>query len=502
MAPRISIEGLCKSFASPVLKDVDLEISPGSIRGLVGENGAGKSTLIHIICGLLNFDRGSILIDGTKFSPRSRKASLDRGIALVSQELSLIDTLSVRENILLTALPTKQLRIDPRSVSEQAEELIRLVGLGHISPQAAAASLSLAEKQLVELAKALSLPEKLCNLLILDEPTSALTTPQIERVHQIIKERASSGTSVIYVSHRLEDVIKVCDSVSVLKDGEVVLTSASEALSSKTLIRAMSGEEYIDHGNTLHREVGPLRLKVNGLSSVEFPTPISLECHQSEILGIAGLAGAGRSELVHTIFGLAKKRRGEVVLHKEGTEITINNAGMAVRNGMALIAEDRKTQGLFMDKSLAFNTTIAGWGKLGNALTAVLPNRERRATNELLQRLKVKYDGVLQKINTLSGGNQQKVLIARWLNTQADVWLLDEPTRGVDVSSKMAIHEQLRNQRDRGALLIIVSSELEELMALCDRILVLSEKEPVRIFKRGEWTKEQLLEAAFSGHSN
>ena len=498
MNSRISVKGLYKTFATPVLIDVNFEVAPGSVHGLVGENGAGKSTLINIICGLLERDCGTIFLEGEKFAPQTRRDALNRGIALASQELSLIDTLSVSENISLTRLPNKHLRINKKLVTNRAEKLIELVGL-EVSPSASVASLTLAERQLVELAKALSLPEDSTRLLVLDEPTSALSVDQTERLHRIIKERAARGMSVIYVSHRLEDVLEVCDTVSVLKDGEVVLRNSSDQLTSNALIQAMSGGAFVDPANDVPREVGAIRLKVDRVSSLEFPQPISLDCHRSEILGVAGLAGSGRSELLHTIFGLAKNRIGRVLLIKNGAQVPMTSPEMSVKYGMALIPEDRKTQGIFKDKTITFNAMIAG---LGKGLAMVLPRREKRLFEGLMNRLNVKRNGPSQKIDKLSGGNQQKILIARWLNTQADVWLLDEPTRGVDVNSKMAIHDQLRLQRDRGAAIILVSSELEDLMVLCDRILVLSENTLAATFKRGEWTKERLLAAAFSRHNN
>ena len=499
MNSRISIKGLHKAFAEPVLIDVNLDIAPGSIHGLVGENGAGKSTLIYIISRLLESDRGLIFLDGKKYIAKSRRDSLDQGIALVSQELSLIDTLTVSENICLMALPNKYLTVDKKVLRDRTHKLIELVGLEHVSPHASVASLTLAEKQLVELAKALSLPESRAKLLILDEPTSALSADQADRLHQIIKDRAAEGLSVIYVSHRLEDVLEISDTVSVLRDGEVVLQESADRLTRKTLIEAMSGEELLGRANEGTRKVGPLRLTVDSLSSPEFPKPISLHCHSSEILGIAGLAGSGRSELLHMIFGLGESRVGRVLLEESGSQMQITSPDRSVEYGMALIPEDRKTQGIFKEQSVSFNAMIAG---LGKGLGMLLSSREHRSIEDLMDRLNVKRNGPSQKIDKLSGGNQQKILMVRWLNTRANVWLLDEPTRGIDVNSKVGIHDQLRLLRDQGAALMVVSSDLEELMALCDRIMVLSEKTTVATFKRGEWTKEQLLEAAFSGKTN
>lgn len=498
MTARLAIKGLNKSFAVPVLKQLSLQIAPGSIHGLVGENGAGKSTLTNIICGLLAADSAVLTVDGRAYQPKSRSDSLAEGLALASQELSLIETLSVEENIMLSSIPQNAVGIDRRAVRRQARALMDLVGLEQLAPQTLLARLSLAEKQLVELAKALAMPEEQIKLLILDEPTSALTSPQADKLHKIIQQRASSGLSVLYISHRLEDVLAVCDTVSVLREGVIQLTAASSSLNSNDLIREMSGEELLQHSEDKPREAGDLRLSIDQLSSADFPEPLSLQCHRGEILGIAGLAGAGRSELLHAIYGLAADRKGRVVLSKSGVDVLVDSASTAAKNGMALIAEDRKSQGIFAGKSISFNSAVSGLGKLSGSLGSILPRREQGVSEELIARLKVKCDGALQTIDRLSGGNQQKVLIARWLQSESDVWLLDEPTRGVDVGSKLAIHDQLRQLRDQGAAMLIVSSELEELTALCDRILVLSNKKAVATFERGQWSKEKLLEAAFS----
>ena len=502
MTPRLSIRGLSKSFAAPVLQQVDLDIAPGSVHGLVGENGAGKSTLINIVSGLLDPDEGQMSLNNESYSASDRRGALTRGIALASQELSLIETLSVAENMCLSALPQRALSIDKGRTNQQADGLIELLGIENVNPGDLVSNLSLAEKQLIELGKSLSMPEQHCQLLILDEPTSALTGPQSDRLHQIIRARAAAGLSVIYVSHRLDDVLEVCDVVSVLRDGVIQLTADTNSLSSDDLIRAMSGDELLSDTGRSSRTPGAARLRVENLSSNIFPVPISFDCHRGEILGVAGLAGSGRSELLHTIFGLASGRNGQVELTEDNSTSKIDSPSDAVAQGVALIAEDRKTQGIFSDKPITVNTTMAGLGKLGGLLSAVLPRREISVSETLIDRLKIKCEGPLQSIDRLSGGNQQKVLIARWLQSEAEVWLLDEPTRGVDVTSKLAIHKQLRELRDQGAAILVVSSELEELTALCDRIMVLSDKKHVASFNRGEWTKEALLQAAFSEYTN
>ena len=354
----------------------------------------------------------------------------------------------------------------------------------------------------MELAKALSLPIDRTSLLILDEPTAALNSFQAERLHNILLDRAQQGASILYVSHRLEDVLSVCDEVSVLHDGEIKLTSAASQLTSNRLIEVMTGKELQRQGEDMPRTYGKARLRVEGLSSRDLPHAVSLVCHSGEILGVAGLSGSGRSELLHAIYGFGLERKGSVILcgteQRSEDQVKINSPSEAVKNGIGLIAEDRKSQGIFANQTLSMNVTVAGLGKLGKGLNALFPDREKQRTMQLISSLKIKCLGPSQTIDRLSGGNQQKALLARWLEVGASVWLLDEPTRGVDAESKLAIHRLLRELRDRGVALIIVSSEMDELTSVCDRILVMSNKKHVDTFARGYWSKTLLLEAAFS----
>ena len=502
MSSCLEVSRLTKSFAAPVLRDIRLRIKANTIHGLVGENGAGKSTFINIISGLLDPDGGSVKLNGRSFKPKNRMQSLDRGVALASQELSLIDNLSVAENIFLSTLPTKNYKIDDRELRKKARKLLDLVGLEESLLEVPAGNLSLAEKQLVELAKSLSLPIDRTNLLILDEPTAALNSFQADRLHNILLDRVKKGVSILYVSHRLEDVLFVCDEVSVLHEGEIKFTSDTDQLTSKALIEVMIGKELQRHSDDEPRAYGKVKLEVKGLSTRELPHPVSLACHSGEILGVAGLSGSGRSELLHAMYGFGLDRKGRVILHdseqRSEAQVEINSPSEAVKNGIGLIAEDRKTQGIFSNQMLSMNVTVAALGKLGNGLNALFPDREKERTKQFISSLKIKCLGPTQSIERLSGGNQQKTLFARWLDVGASVWLLDEPTRGVDVESKLTIHRLLRELRDRGVALIIVSSELDELTALCDRIQVMSNKKQVDIFNRGCWSKTLLLESAFS----
>ena len=496
---RIATRGICKSFAAPVLRDVDLEIPPGCIHGLVGENGAGKTTLAKIIVGLESADAGSLLLDGQPYRPTNTADSLGAGVVICAQELSLVDDLSIAENILLHGSSSPWARIRRRSANETASSLLDLVGLAGTNPRTRVGRLSLAEKQLVEIAKTLATEAK---LLVLDEPTSALTAPQADRLHGILRDKASAGTSVIYISHRLADVLTVCDRVSVLRDGRVRLTEDCSALSEKSLIREMAGEDADFHAPPRSTETtAPLHLSVEKVRTSELPHPISFDCRRGEILGIAGLAGSGRTELLGAIFGLDKRLGGTVKIHEGGRATEVRNPGQAIKCGIGLVAEDRSRDGVFGDQTLAFNVTVAGLGEIAERTGRLVRSRETSAVGKLIHALRVQCNGVHQKMRELSGGNQQKSMLARWLHCGSRLLLLDEPTRGVDVTAKLAIHEELVRLRDSGITVVAVSSELEELQSLCDRILVLSKRVLVAEFHRSNWSQQEILAAAFSEYS-
>ena len=492
---RIAARGICKSFASPVLQNVELDVPAGSIHGLVGENGAGKSTLAKIIVGLERADAGTLHLDGRPYGPRKPAESLAAGVAICAQELSLVDDLSIAENILLHTSKSALARIQRRAAHEKASRLLDIVGLP-VGPSTRVGELSLAEKQLVEVAKTLATDAR---LLVLDEPTSALTESQSDRLHAIARGEAGRGGTVIYISHRLGDVLDVCDRVSVLRDGRVRLTEPSHALSEKTLIREMAGADAdFDARRRSTRPSAVVHLSVQGLRTSRLPHPISFECRRGEILGIAGLAGSGRTELLNAIFGLDKRASGSVTMHDDGIATEIRDPRQAIACGVGLVAEDRASAGIFRDRSLAFNVTVAGLGRIAGRAGRLMRAKEIGAVGKLIRELGVKSNGVDQRIRELSGGNQQRLMLARWLHCESQLLLLDEPTRGVDVAAKLAIHEELVRLRDSGLSIIAVSSELEELRSLCDRILVLSDRKLVAEFQRSAWRQEDILAAAFS----
>jgi ribose transport system ATP-binding protein len=492
---RLSIRNLDKAFAAPVLIGVNLTIASGEVHAIVGENGAGKSTLVNILAGNLHKDGGEIFLDGNIYEPQGPRDSYAAGIACAAQELSSIETLSVAENIALRALPRKTFVIDQGALNAKALELMQRVGLQSIDPTSPVEALSLADRQLLEFAKAISLD---CQLLILDEPTAALTAPQADHLHSIVADLAAAGTSIIYISHRLNDVLGVADKVSVLRDGELVVTTSTKQTSVSDLVEEMTGRNQTTA--TERRDCVSntgVVLDVTDLTTNDLPHAINITFESGEIVGLAGLAGAGRSELLLALFGLVPLTGGTVRRMNNGAEHPVLNAGQAVRNGIAYLGEDRQSMGLFPGQSLLTNMMVPGSVDI-KTLQLIDYKKERDDGARLVEKLSIRCQNLAQDIRQLSGGNQQKALIARWLQRDSDILLLDEPTRGVDVGTKNAIYDLLVSLRQQGRTIIMASSEIDELTTVCDRILVLSDRKLVSAFERSEFSEQNILAAAFS----
>jgi len=498
MTARLEIKGLGKAFAAPVLTDVSLSIAPGEIRGLVGENGAGKSTLINMVTGVLRRDAGEFLLDGEVFDPRRPRDADIAGIAVCSQELSLIETLDVSDNLLLRRLPSRLGIVDTAEARTASASLLELVGLDRVRPDTPVAALSLSERQLLEFAKAIAQPSR---LLILDEPTAALTGPQAERLHAILKEKAAQGTSIIYVSHRLSDVLTVCHHVSVLRDGRVTRNASTEEITVPEMIAAMSGRDPAAAESSQDRQAGrssvPV-LTVRQAVTAALPHPIDLEIYGGEILGVAGLAGAGRTELLEVLYGMTTLKTGTVTLGDGNSTTAVGSPHRAVAAGIGLLSEDRKASGIFVGQPVGFNMSLPA---LKTTAAGIVDRRSEQAeVDALIASLRIRCSGAGQDIVELSGGNQQKVLFARWIMRGVSVLLLDEPTRGVDVGAKFDIHAEIRKLAAAGCAVVVVSSEMEELMALADRIIVLSARRIVSEFTKRPWDEGKILAAAFSAH--
>ena len=496
--PRLTIEGLNKAYASPVLKDVDLVVRRGEIHAIVGENGAGKTTLVNILAGLVPRDGGDVRLDAAVFAPRSPRDAFARGVSVAAQELSLVDSLSIAENIALRSLPQICGILDRSQLDSTARDALRLVGLGGTDPDSAIRTLGLADRQLVELARALHGEP---GLLIFDEPTAALAAPQADRLHELVRERAARGVSVIYISHRLNDVLDVAHTVTVLRDGKVVTSSPAASMTVDQLVHAMAGRTFESAGRrqTPGVERGPA-IRAESLTTENLPTPLDFTARAGEITGIAGLAGAGRSELLHALFGLTSATAGRVVRIEGSRDTVVTNPGQAVRLGIAMLGEDRQAMGLFNGLPVSTNMMIPGTSR--GALSLVDRAAESSATERLIRQLDIRCESGVQDIAELSGGNQQKTLLARWLNCESDVFLLDEPTRGVDVGTKAAIYELLQRLASDCKCIVFASSEIEELMTLSDRIVVLSNRRIAADFEASECSEPDLLAAAFSAFTD
>ena len=493
--PRLSIRALRKSFNVPVLKGVDLDIDPGEIHAIVGENGAGKSTLVNVLAGLLPMDGGELFLDGEAYEPANARNAVEAGVSFAAQELSIVDSLSVAENIALRALPRRGLAIDRRSLNDKARKLLARVGMEEIEPETTADHLSLANRQRLELAKAIYTD---CRLLILDEPTASLNASQAERVHRIIGEMAAAGVAVVYISHRLSDVLAIADTVTVLRDGEVISSVPATDTSVERMMAEMTGGEI---AAAVHRhdsdDEGPLMLEARAVTTTDLPHEVDLACRGGEIIGFAGLAGAGKTELLQALFGLVPLKSGSIVRHLPDKQAVIRSPGEAVRSGVGFLAENRQAMGIFPGLSVLDNVMTPGGAASSSPLSMIDRKAESAAGDKLKGQLTIRCGGLDQPIEQLSGGNQQKALIARWLRRDARVLLLDEPTRGVDVGTKEAIYRLLLALRDDGRSIVVSSSENEELMTICDRIVVMSNRKPVAEFHRGNWSENAILSAAF-----
>ncbi|MBB3211571.1 ribose transport system ATP-binding protein [Herbaspirillum sp. Sphag1AN] len=494
--PLLSLTGVGKTYVEPVLSDVSMTLEPGQILALTGENGAGKSTLSKIICGLVTPTDGSMLLDGKTYAPRSRSEAEQLGIRMVMQELNLIPTLSIAENLFLNQLPQRFGWIDRTRLAAAARAQMAAVGLTDIDPWTLVGELGVGHQQMVEIARNLI---GTCRLLVLDEPTAMLTSREVELLFAQIARLQAEGVAIIYISHRLEELKQVADRIAVLRDGKLVCDDAIAGYSSDALVQLMVGrtaESELDLGQ---RQIGAPLLRVRNLGRAPVVAPASFELRAGEILGIAGLIGSGRTELLRLIFGADRADQGEIFIGDQTQAARIDSPKSAIAAGIAMITEDRKSQGLLLPQSIGINATLA---KLGNVsrLGILDGQAEADVAEDYIQRLRIRSRNGAQAAGELSGGNQQKVVIARWLYRDCPIMLFDEPTRGIDIGAKFDIYKLMADLSRQGKGLLIVSSDLRELMLICDRIAVMSAGHLVDTYERGNWTQEAILASAFSGY--
>lgn len=495
MEPLLRLEGITKAFAGvPVLDDVSFDVAAGEVHALIGENGAGKSTLMKIATGALEPDGGRVIWKGREVVLKNPRRAYALGLAIVHQELMLVPSLSVSENIFLGRHPaTRRLFRWVRwsQMHERARALLR--ALGHdLDPRRPVGELRIAEQQLVEIARALAFE---ADLIIMDEPTSPLSEHETQRLFGTIRQLKERGVSIVYISHRLREIYDIADRVTVLRDGRRVATARVAETTPDDLVRWMVGREINQHFPAPSpRPITGEALRVERLSARGKFSDISFTLRRGEILGIAGLVGAGRTELLEALFAAPPPDSGRIYLN--GRPVRFKTPADAVRHGLALVTDDRKTKGLVLGGSVRFNIELAVKDRLAWLGLVLPPARERELAERFVRELRIKTRHVEQPVIYLSGGNQQKVVLARWLAADSSIFLLDEPTRGIDVGSKAEIYDLIRQLSARGAAILLVSSELEEILHLADRILVMHRGRIVGDLHRQEATEERIMQLA------
>ncbi|WP_084168206.1 sugar ABC transporter ATP-binding protein [Paraburkholderia acidipaludis] len=503
-----AVTGVGKTYEQPVLADVSLALHAGEVLALTGENGAGKSTLSKIIGGLISPSAGSMTLLGRPYAPASRREAEALGVRMVMQELNLLPTLSVAENLFLNRLPQAgALRlgwIDRRRLAEDARAAMAQVGLEAIDPGTPVGELGIGHQQLVEIARNLIGETR---VLILDEPTAMLTGREVELLFEQIARLKARGVALVYISHRLEELEQIAQRVAVLRDGRLVRVDGMENLTPERIVALMVGRELGEHIDLGERRIGAPLLKVEGLGRANAVRDVSFEVRAGEIFGVSGLIGAGRTELMRLIYGADPKDRGSVALAPQPgaapVPVKIDAPADAVRLGIALITEDRKGEGLLLPQPVAANVTLGNLGAVSR-YGVIDGAREHALARGQIDALHIRAAGPRQAVGELSGGNQQKVVIARWLarglTSDVRVLLFDEPTRGIDVGARFEIYALMSALAREGRALVVVSSDLRELMLICDRIGVMSAGRMTATFARGQWSQDALLGAAFAGH--
>ena len=468
----------------PGVKALDhakLQLRPGTVHALMGENGAGKSTLMKCLFGIYTRDGGTVSVDGKPVAFASPRDALDNGVAMVHQELNQVLRRSVMENVWLGRFPTTKLgTVDSKKMYNDTKAVFEKLEID-VDPKQIIGELSVSKRQMVEIGKAVSYNAR---ILVLDEPTSSLTEDEVDHLFRIMNRLTSEGVGIIYISHKMDEILRISDEVTIMRDGQWIATRNAKELTKTEIIRLMVGREMHNQFPPKNNQIGEVLLDVKNFSGMHEPTchDVTFQLHKGEILGVAGLVGSRRTELLNSLFGYYTKGGGEVIMHGK----TINNATTdeARKNGFALITEERRATGIFGENTILFNSVIANVDSYG---TPLLSNKKmEKDTDWVIESIKVKTPSKKTHIKSLSGGNQQKVIIGRWLLTQPEVLLLDEPTRGIDVGAKYEIYQLILNLAEQGKGVVMVSSEMPELLGICDRILVMSNGRLAGIVERGK----------------
>lgn len=490
--PILKMEKICKDFPGvKALEEVNLTLYKGTVHALLGENGAGKSTLMKILGGVYPKDSGSIFCRGNKVEIQGPRQAQSLGIAIIHQELNLIPYLSIAENIFIGREYSKRIskRIDWSKLYDESRKYLNLLGI-QTDPRTLIKDLGIGEQQMVEIAKALSLDAE---IIIMDEPTAALTNQETAKLFEIISNLKQNGKAIVYISHKLDEVYKICDQVTVLRDGKYIGSAEVNDITQQQLIQMMVGRRLEE--KFLRKIVPPGRevLRVEGLSKKGILHEVSFTVKAGEVLGVSGLMGAGRTELAKAIFGALRVDGGQIYL--EGKEIKTRSPRDAVRYGIAYASEDRKMEGLFLKLSVKHNISIAAlskftkFGKIKNRI-------ETKEVEGYVQKLNIKTPSLVQTAKNLSGGNQQKVVISKWMMIHPKVLILDEPTRGIDIGAKIEIYNLINQLKEVGVAIVLISSELPEVMGISDRIMVIHEGRVTGEYTYDEATQEKIMQNA------
>lgn len=498
---RVCVHAISKRYgAVTVLDNVSFSIKAGEIHGLLGANGAGKSTLCKILSGLTQPSAGQLFLDDKQVEIPNKKTGEQLGVEIVQQELNLISTLTVAENLLLSRLPQCCGVISRKQLHRHSKELLAKVGLDHLSPATPTRLLGIGQQQLIEIAKSLRYPGK---LLILDEPTASLSSNEAKHLFERIEELTRTGTSILYISHRLDEVKSLCDRITILRDGRHVLTEETNKISTTEMVAWMSGdiESIKPIPPSPPKPDQAIALRIEDLSCGPVKN-ITLDVRKGEILGVTGLVGSGRTELLRAIFGADRASSGAIYLDGSSTPSRFTSPAKAVAAGLAMVTEDRKSTGLILSQSIKDNTILASLKKSFSRWGLLRHTNAHTVVTKACKDLATKYESLNQIVASLSGGNQQKVVIAKWLLSGANIFLLDEPTKGIDVAARHIIHDVIRKLAVQGAAILVVSSDTDELFPLCDRIAVMSNGMITAQFDNHEFDKMRITEAAFVGHSS
>ncbi|MBJ7506365.1 MAG: sugar ABC transporter ATP-binding protein [Candidatus Nanopelagicus sp.] len=487
------MSGVQKRFGGAVaLQGANLSIRAGEIHALLGENGAGKSTMLKVLAGVHVNDGGTIKLGGKDFRTGSPQDSIEQGIAVIYQEPSLFLDLTLAENVFIGRQPKKGRIIDWKFAQNEAKRLFKELGVD-LDPKRQARGLSIADQQVVEIAKALSMN---ANIILMDEPTAALSATEVERLMTVMKSLKAANKAVIFVSHRLDEVFAISDFITVMRDGATVSENLVEKTDLQKVIKEMVGRELTEMFPKTENKIGSVVLEVNDLTNPAYFRNISFNVKKGEIVALAGLVGAGRSEVARAIFGVDKYETGSVKIN--GKALPAGSPVAAMKEKIALVPEDRRQQGLFMVAGVNRNISIESFTNLVDK-GLINFKRERELTNTWKEKLSIKFSNQNDPVERLSGGNQQKTVLAKWLATDPDLLIVDEPTRGIDVATKAEVHRLMNQAASEGKAVLMISSELPEVLGMADRIIVMREGRQVAELSRKEATQEKVISAATTG---